>query len=373
MSATFDVAVVGLGAMGSAAAYHLARRGRSVLGLDRFAPPHAHGSSHGRTRIIREAYFEHPAYVPLVQRAYELWSELERATGRELLRITGGLMLGRSDGILVAGARRSAEEHRLPHALLTAAEVRSRFPALAPEDDLAAVFEPRAGVLFPERCIEAHLDQARRHGATLRCDEAATAWRCDGGGVRVTTGDGEYHAAQLLLTAGSWMRALAPGLELPLTVERQVLYWFAPAADAPIFAPARCPIHLWEPSPQRFFYGFPDFGDGVKVALHHGGESADPDHVRRAVRGDEVAAMRALVRRFLPAADGALRSSAVCTYTNTPDGHFWIDRHPDHAHVLIASACSGHGFKFSSAIGEALADLLEERRSRFDLRMFGRR
>jgi sarcosine oxidase len=373
MSGTYDVAVVGLGAMGSAAAFHLARRGRSVLGLDRFAPPHALGSSHGSTRIIREAYFEHPAYVPLVQRAYALWSELERASGRELLRITGGLMLGRSEGVLIGGARRSAEEHRLPHELLTAAEVRARFPALAPDDDMVAVCEPRAGVLFPERCIQAHLDLARKHGATLCFDEPATAWRSEGGGVRVATGQGEYRAAQLLLTAGSWMRAVTPGLELPLTVERQVLYWFAPRADGPSFAPARCPIHLWEPSPRRFFYGFPDFGEGVKVALHHGGDVADPENVRREVGGDEVAAMRDLLRRFLPAADGALRSAAVCTYTNTPDEHFWIDRHPDHASVLIASPCSGHGFKFSSVIGEALADLLMEGRPRFDMTLFGRR
>lgn len=373
MSESFDVAVVGLGAMGSAAAYQLARQGWKVLGLDRFTPPHAFGSSHGQTRIIREAYFEHPAYVPLVQRAYELWAELERASGRDLLLTTGGLMIGRPDGVLVSGARRSAEQHRLRHELLTAAEVVERFPAFRPADDMVAVWEPRAGVLFAEACIDAHLALAKTHGATLRFDEPLANWRCDGDGVRVVTDQGEYRARQLLLTAGSWIRSLVPGLNLPFTIERQVLYWFAPHADPGIFAPSRCPVHLWETAPQDFLYGFPDLGDGVKLAVHHGGENADPDQLRREVSDAEVAAMRERLRRFLPQANGALRSSVVCMYTNTPDEHFWIDRHPEQSRVLIASPCSGHGFKFSSVIGEVLAELLISGQSRFDLSLFRRR
>jgi len=374
MSGPYDVVVVGLGAMGSAAAFHLARQGRKVLGLDRFTPPHSFGSSHGQTRIIREAYFEHPLYVPLVQRAYQLWAELEHASGRDLLRITGGLMIGRPDGVLVGGARRSAEQHRLRHELLTAAELRTRFPALRPADDMVAVWEPRGGILFPEAGVSAHLALAQAHGATLRYDEPLASWRSEGDGVRVVTDKGEYRAGQLLLTAGAWIRTLVPELNLPFTVERQVVYWFAPRADPALFAPARCPVHLWETAPRTFFYGVPDLGDGVKVAGHHAGEAADPDQLRRTVSGAEVAAMRELVRRFLPDADGALRSAAVCMYTNTPDEHFWIDWHPQQAQVLIASACSGHGFKFSSVIGEVLADLLIGGQSRFDLSLFrGRR
>jgi sarcosine oxidase len=195
MSESYDVIVVGLGAMGSAAAFHLARQGSGVLGLDRFTPPHSFGSSHGRTRIIREAYFEHPLYVPLVQRAYQLWADLEREAGRELLRPTGGLMIGRPDGTLVCGASLSAAQHRLTHEVLTATEVRRRFPAFRPADDMIAVWEPRAGVLFPEACVDAHLTLARAHGATLHFGEAVASWWSDGNGVRVVTDQGEYRRA----------------------------------------------------------------------------------------------------------------------------------------------------------------------------------
>ncbi len=197
-----------------------------------------------------------------------------------------------------------------------------------------------------------------------------TSWRTDGDGVRVVTNRSEYGAGQLLLTAGSWIRSLVPELNLPFTVERQAMCWFTPRARPEIFAPARCPIHLWETAPQTYFYGFPDLGDGVKMALHHGGEVCDPDRLRRDVSDDEVAAIRQQAKRFLPDADGALRSAAVCMYTNTPDEHFWIDRHPRHAQVLIASPCSGHGFKFSSVFGEALAEWLIEGRTRFHLSPF---
>lgn len=365
----FDVIIVGLGAMGSAAAAHLAGRGRRVLGLDRFRPPHALGSSHGQTRIIREAYFEHPLYVPLVQRAYQLWAELEAESGRALFRQTGGLMIGRRDGAVVTGALRSAEEHRLGYELLSADEIRRRFPGLRPPGEMVAVWEPRAGILFPERCVEAHLDRARRHGAALQFDEAVSRWEAGPEGVRVVTGRGEYEGGQLLLTAGAWLPQLLHGGSPPLAVERQVQFWFE-AVEPDLFEPARCPIHIWEYDSGRHFYGFPDLGEGVKTAIHHEGETTSPESVRREVGPGDVEAMRAVIRRFLPGADGAVRSSVVCMYTNTPDRHFLIDRHPAHRNVIIASPCSGHGFKFSSAVGEVLADLLTEGRSRLDLGLF---
>ena len=358
--------------MGSAVACQLARRGGRVLGLDRFAPPHALGSSHGQTRIIREAYFEHPAYVPLVRRAYELWAELEGQTGRALFRQTGGLMIGRPDSAVVAGAKRSAKEHSLQHEVLSAAEVRCRFPALQPCDGMIAVWEPRAGILFPEICIEAHLTMARKQGADLRSDEPALSWEDDGGAVRVITSKGAYHAGQLVLTAGSWIQSLLRDLKLPLAVERQVQFWFEPKHPVH-FQPERCPIHIWEHEPGRFFYGFPDLGDGVKVARHHEGAIINPDSINREVGPEEVEAMRAFVRQFLPEADGPLRATVVCMYTNTPDGHFFIDWHPAHPQVLIASPCSGHGFKFSTVIGEVMADLLTAGQSRFDLSLFRNR
>jgi sarcosine oxidase len=370
MASHYDVILVGLGAMGSAAAFHLARNGRRVLGLDRFAPPHQAGSSHGQTRIIREAYFEHPTYVPLVQRAYELWEELERLSGAPLLRPTGGLMMGPPDGVLVSGAKRSADTHRLRHEVLTAAEIRRRFPALTPEDDMSGIWEPRAGVLFPERCIAAHLTLAAQSGAQFRFEEPALRWHASADGVGVITPKSEYVAAHLIISAGSWIESLVPDLKLPFTIERQVQFWFEPANSPALFYPERCPIHLWQFDEQRFFYGFPDVGCGVKVACHHDGEVTMPDRVNRQIAPGELASMRAIVRRFLPLADGPLRSTTVCLYTNTPDQHFWIDRHPQYPQVLLASPCSGHGFKFSSVIGEILCSLVCQGHCAFDLSLF---
>jgi len=376
VSANYDVVIIGLGAMGSAAAYHLARRGQRVLGLDRFSPPHTMGSSHGQTRIIREAYFEHPSYVPIVKRAYVLWDELSLAANAPLILQTGGLMIGTPDSIVFSGAKTSADTHDLPHEILTASDVRQRFPALRPSDDMMAVLEPRAGILFPERCIAAHLSLAARHGANIHCEEPVVRWNAIENGVEVVTTKGTYHAGQMILSAGSWARGLLPGLNAPLTTERQTLFWFEPKSSPRLFYPERLPIHLWEIAGgegRRHFYGFPDLGEGVKMAWHHHGANVSPDFVSREVTPDEVETMRGLLRRHLPQADGRLRSTTVCLYTNTPDEHFWIDRHPAHPQVLIASPCSGHGFKFSAAIGEILSDLAIDGRSQFDLNLFKNR
>lgn len=356
--------------MGSAAAAELARRGLRVIGFDRFVPPHTLGSSHGQTRIIREAYFEHPVYVPMVQRAYALWRELERAHGAPLLRETGGLMVGRPDSELVIGARRSAELHRLPHEVLAAADVRVRFPALDPDDDMIAAWEPRAGVLFVEACVEAQLGRARHNGAELFMSEPVLQWIEQRDHVRVLTARRECRARQLVVAAGAWTAGLLGGLAAPFSIERQVLHWFVPARSAPAFLPERLPIHLWQFDGRRFFYGFPDLGAGVKAGFHHDGEITSADAVQRDVSQTEVAAVREVVRRFAPDADGALRASMVCLYTNTPDEHFLIDRHPRAARVLLASPCSGHGFKFAPVIGEIVADLVEQRAARFDLTLF---
>ncbi len=366
----YDVIVAGLGAMGSAAAYHLAAGGQRVLGLDRFQPPHQFGSSHGLTRIIREAYFEHPLYVPLVQRAYELWADLEKKSGRQLLLQTGGVMIGPPEGPLVRGARRSAEEHRLEHQILSSGELRQRFPIFEPTAQMAGVWEPRAGILFPELAIQTHLELAAQSGAVLQFNEPMLSWEAHPAGVRVSTAKGTYRAKHLLLSAGAWMTGLLPDLHLPLAVERQVLFWFEPRSRFEEFQPQRCPVHIWEYAPHRFFYGFPDLGDGVKAALHHQGAPTQPDAVCREVEPREIEAMRELLRRFLPAAEGRLKSSVVCIYTNTPDEHFILDRHPVHPQVLIASPCSGHGFKFSPVIGEIAAILLNGGNPPFDLALF---
>ncbi|HKX61442.1 MAG TPA: N-methyl-L-tryptophan oxidase [Verrucomicrobiae bacterium] len=375
MPPTYEAIVVGLGAMGSASLFHLARRGQRVLGLDQFAPPHTMGSSHGLTRIIREAYFEHPVYVPLLQRAYELWRELETTSGLSLFQQTGGLMIGAPDSLVVNGALHSARQHGLKHELLSAQDVRTRFPALHPADDMLAVFEPRAGVLFPERCISSHLDGARRLGAEVHFNESVIRWAPAGSGddLTVQTQAGDYSTRRLIVSAGAWVSQLFPELSLPFQIERQLLFWFNPPDNHAFFAPDRCPIHLWQFDGSRFFYGFPETGDGVKVARHHDGCITTPEEVCREISADEVEDMRTVVRRFLPDADGPLRHATVCMYTNTPDGHFWIDRHPEHPQVLIVSPCSGHGFKFSAVIGEMVAKVINDEETGSDLSLFRRR
>lgn len=370
MSPHPDVIVAGLGAMGSQALVECARRGLRAVGFDRFAPPHDQGSSHGRSRIIREAYFEDPIYVPLVQRAYERWAELEAETGTTLLRRTGGLCYGPSDSVLVSGARRSAERHRIAHQELSAEEIRGRFPAFEVSDDWVGVFEPRAGMLAPEAAIGAALDRATRLGATVQANEPVLRWRQEGDGVVVTTERGTYRASHLIITVGMWVQALVEELARPLTVQRNVLYWFAPAYDPGLFTPERFPVFLGEIQPGLIWYGFPDTGDGMKIALHQFGSTTTPEALNRVVHGTEIAPLRLLLKRFLPAANGAFLEAKVCPYTNTPDHHFLIDRHPAADRVIVASPCSGHGFKFASALGEVLVDLVEQKASRFDLTPF---
>ena len=370
MMRSYDVAVIGLGAMGSAAAFHLARRGMSVIGFDRFSPPHSLGSSHGETRIIREAYFEDPRYVPMVQRSAVLWEELERASGTRLFFRTGGLMIGLEDGTLVRGARASAETHRLPCEVLGARALRERYPAFRPREDEVGVWEPRAGVLFPDSCVAAHLESARAAGAELRTDEPVIAWRASGEGFEIETARGRFAAGALVLAAGAWIPSLAHGLALPLEVTRQPIFWFEPKAHPERFDPERFPIYIWEHEPGRYFYGFPAFEGRIKVATHMEGAPADPDSLDREVTEQEVAVLRARLRDYLPDAEGRFHSAAVCMYASTPDGHFAIDRHPDHPRAIVLSACSGHGFKFAPAIGEIAADLVEGRAPATPLELF---
>jgi sarcosine oxidase len=368
-----DVIIAGLGAMGSAGAFHLARRGARVIGFDRFAPPHTLGSSHGKSRIIREAYFEDPCYVPLVHRAFENWTALERLSDTPLLVRTGGLMLGPPDSAVVAGALASAERHDLPHELLSPADIMRRFPAVRPMADMIGVFEPRAGYLVPELAIAAHLEFAARARAELHMNEPVIAWAADGDGVEVTTTQGRYTADRLVLATGAWVNELMP---LPVQIERNVIYWFRPPTPTPQFDVGTHPVIICEYTPGHAWYGFPDSGDGVKVGLHHDHPSAarrvsaDPNALRRDVGDDEIAYMRALVRTFLPRADGELVDAAVCMYTNAPDDHFIIDTHPQYPQVEVVSPCSGHGFKFASAIGELVADRILTGRTTLDLSPF---
>jgi len=362
MPAAHDAIVVGLGAHGSAAAYHLAKRGVNVLGLDRFSRGHTLGSSGGLSRIIRLSYYEHPDYVPLLRRAWQLWRDLEKESGESLLTQTGGVYLGPPDGELVPGALESAQRHRLPHELLDAKALRKRFPTFVIDDGWMGLLEPQAGWLAPERSIETHLRVAEQYGAVLRFDEPAQSWERDGEGVLVRTARGAYRAARLVLTAGAWLADLVPSLAPHLWVERNVLFWFEPRRNVSAFA--KLPVWIMEDvtAPQgvpayRLYYGFPyDKDHGFKLAGLHFGDRVDPNTVEREPRAIDEERVRAFLRRRIPNADGALRLAKVCMYTNSPDTFFIIDRVPD-APVVYASACSGHGFKFASAIGELLADM----------------
>ena len=365
-----DVAVIGLGAMGSAALWQLARRGARVVGVDRWSPPHAEGSTHGRTRIIREAYFEHPLYVPLVQRAYAMWDDLARASGERLFLATGGLMLGPEDGTLVQGALRSAREHGLAYELVDAREVTRRYPALAPPATDVGVIEPRAGLVFPELGVRTMLAAAHEAGATVRTGARVRAWSATPHGVRVTTDGGEFVARRAIIAAGAWMPELVPELAQSLSVMRQMGHWFAPRARAELFRADRLPILLWEHSRDRFFYSLPDVGDGFKASIHYEGRVIDPDEPRDAVTDDETAEVRAILERLMPDGSGKLLDRNTCLYTNTPDGHFAIGAHPAHANVTLVSACSGHGFKFAPAIGELLAERVLDGSARFDMTPF---
>jgi sarcosine oxidase len=343
----FDVIVVGLGGMGSAAAAHASARGRRVLGLEQFQPAHDQGSSHGRSRVIRLAYFEDPAYVPLLRRSYELWRLLEAQTGRELLRITGGLMIGAPASEVVAGSLRSAREHQLDHEMLDAAEIRRRFPPFTPQRGTVALHEREAGVLYPEEAIRAHLDIAVDHGAHVHFDERVEDWQVSASGtIEVRTSRSRYEAGRLILAPGSWAPALFKIAWLPLEVEPQQLHWLHPRGGAAAFSAERFPIYIWDLGDGVQFYGFPADDEGrVKVAFF-----------RSRITGE--AAIREALAPCLPSlAAGQLVESVSCKYTLTPDLHFVIGHHPEHDGVVIASPCSGHGYKFASVVGEILADL----------------
>ena len=342
--------------MGSAAAWQLSRRGLSVLGLDRFRPPHTMGSSHGGSRVIREMAFEHPRYVPMVRRAYDLWAELAEASGRELILPTGALYIGAPDSLLVAGSRRSGVEHGVASEELSAAEVRRRWPQFVPDAGMVGLFEQHAGVLRPEACIESCLAQAAAHGAELRYDERLLSWQAGPAGVRVRTDRARYTADRLVLALGPWMQEELARLGVSVWVERVVQQWFAPL-DAAAMDPSRCPIYLWEDRDGLVFYGFPALDGAVKAAVHHRGEATSADTVRRDVSPEDVARVVTYLKRWMPAAAGQHLRSAVCLYTNTTDGNFIVDRHPEHPAVLLASPCSGIGFKFAPVVGELLADL----------------
>lgn len=355
---SYDVIIVGLGGMGSAAAYHLAGRGVRVLGLEKFTPAHDRGSSHGGSRIIRQSYFEDPAYVPLLLRAYELWEELHQSTGHEVYRLTGGVFVGPPDCLTVAGSERAAQEWSLPHEMLDATELRRRFPTFTPDPGDAALYEAKAGFARPELTVQAHLDLAAREGATLRFGEEVQQWADGPHGVSVTTAAGSYTAGQLVICPGAWAPELLTELGIPITIERQVLYWLEPAGGTAPFEDH--PIFINENARGQQIYGFPAIdgpSGGVKVAFFRKGQVCTPDTIDRTVHPQEIDEMRERATQLLPALTGPAVHTATCMYSNTPDEHFVITRPDAFANVTVACGFSGHGFKFVPVVGEVLADL----------------
>ncbi|MBT2411779.1 N-methyl-L-tryptophan oxidase [Streptomyces sp. ISL-12] len=362
MSPTYDVIVIGLGGMGSSAAHHLSARGARVLGLEKFRPVHNRGSSHGGSRITRQSYFEDPAYVPLLLRAYELYEDLERATGREIAVLCGGVMVGRPDSRPVSGALRSARAWDLPHEMLDASAIRRRFPTLTPGDDEVALYEAKAGLLRPENTVAAQLQLATRQGADLHFDEPVTRWKPYRDGVIVHTAENTYTAGRLVICPGAWAPRLLADIGVDITIERQVMYWFRPTGGVEPYRPERHPVYIWEDAAGVEVYGFPaiDGPDGgAKVAFFRR-ESAPttPETIDRTVRAEEVRAMADQVSGLLPGLPGAFLKAATCMYSTTPDEHFVIAPHPAHpGSVTVACGFSGHGFKFVPVVGEILADL----------------
>jgi sarcosine oxidase len=340
----YDVVVVGLGGIGGHVALRLAERGVSVLGLEAHRPPHSLGSSHGNSRVIREAYFEGVQYVPLVRRAYDLWEELERRAGRPLVHITGAALLGTPDSETLRGVRLAEQVHGVPLTPLT--ERDRRVFRLAGE--MTGLREARGGWIEVEPAIAAVLELAAAEGAELRFDTPVLEIDRDGPACRVRTADGEHAAERVVVAAGAWASSLVPELAGVLEVERQVLAWFDPLPESP-----DC-VWLAEWAPDRYVYGFPPDADGLKMALHHDGTVVTPGGVDRAVGEADIAALRHAVAGLLGPL-GAVRRSATCLYTNTPDRHFALGPLPGDPRIVVASACSGHGFKFLPATGEAVA------------------
>lgn len=369
----FDVIVVGVGAMGSSTCFHLASRGVRVLGLEQFDIPHARGSSHGQSRMIRMAYYEHPDYVPLLRRAYELWDEIEHVSGQKLLHVTGGVYMGPREGEIVGGSLQSARQHGLPHELLDRATVAERYPQFQIPDDWSALFEPRAGFLLPERTVAAYAEAALRRRAELHGHEPVIEWRATDRGVSVRTTRGEYQADHLVFCGGPWSGRLVSELGVPLVVTRQVLGWVWPKNPA-FFELGRLPVWAIE-KPGGIYYGFPMMPDspGFKLADHSFGAPTDPDRVAREVTAEDERTFRPAIQQYIPEAQGPTLAMRVCLYTHSPDHHFIIDRHPEHGRVTVACGFSGHGFKFASVVGEVLADLAMQGRTSLPVEFLGLR
>lgn len=356
----FDAIVIGLGGMGTATCYHLARRGQRVLGLEQFGLAHDRGSSAGTTRIIRKAYFEHPDYIPLLHETYELWSAVERDTACQLMHRVGLLLAGDPMGDVLSGVRRASQQHQLMIESLGPKDLRTRFPAFSFRPQWEGLFERDAGYLLVEDCVRSHAELASRFGATLRFNERLINWTVDDDGVHVTTDSGQYEADRLALCCGAWSPAALHHVTLPLEIRRKVVLWIAP--DTPTYdASNGTPVFGFE-TKDGFFYGFPAIdSDGVKVGDHTGGGIVlDVDSMDRQLQPNDTERIQRFIANHLPTLGDEVIRHNICMYSMTPDEHFVIDHHPESKRVAFAAGFSGHGFKFAPLVGSILADLLLE-------------
>jgi sarcosine oxidase len=367
----YDVAVIGLGAMGSAALCHLARRGKRAIGVERFEPGHARGSSHGESRAIRLGYFEHPSYVPLARRAYENWRELERLTGETVLTVTGVLEIGRPGSIIVQGSLEASRLHGLEHEALDAAEIMRRYPQFALPSDYSAVWQPDGGFLRPELGNALHLGLARNAGAEILAGSRVIAVEPAASCIRIVLEDRVIEAGSAVVAAGPWIGDLVPELRPRLTLTRQVQCWFEPREEQAVRL-GNLPVFIIDDE-DDICYGFPAFsGSGFKAASHHdSGIIGHADEFGQDAGPADEARIRRFVERYLPAAAGPLKQMRTCLYTKTPDEDFVIDLLPSEPRIAVASPCSGHGYKFASVIGEVLADLATNGGTQIEVRRFG--
>jgi sarcosine oxidase len=368
--AGFDVAVIGLGAMGSAALFHLARRGKKVVGIEQFTPGHDRGSSHGESRAIRLGYSEHPSYVPLVRRAFENWRELERLTGETILTTTGILEAGKPGSLMVAGSLEACRQHHLTFKLLDASEVSRRIPAIQLPDGYSATWQPEGGYLRPDIANAGHLRLAQQAGAELLANTRVLAIEPTGSSVRIVTAERTIEAGSVIVSAGAWIGDLVPELKPRLSVNRMVLCWYEPKQPE-LFGPGMLPVFALD-GEDDLVYGFPDFlGMGFKCASHYdSGRLAHADLAQQDAGPADEARTRRFLERYVPAGAGQLRAMKTCMYTMTPDEDFIIDLSPADPRIVVASPCSGHGYKFASVIGEILADLSTEQATRHDIGRF---
>jgi sarcosine oxidase len=367
----YDAIVLGVGGMGSATLYHLARRGHRVLGIEQFSLGHEFGSSHGVTRIIRLAYAEHPSYVPLLRRSYQLWREMEQTAAERLLFITGGLDIGAPESEMVVGSLRSCIEHEIPHQTLDAAEMSRRFPGYRLPSGMVGVYQSDGGFVLPERSIVTHIMAAQSLGAEVHGCERVQSWREAGAGVEVQTDRDVYQASRLIITAGPWAAQAVPALRTLAVPERQVMIWAQPLRPE-LFAADVFPIFNMA-APEGRYYGFPVYSvPGFKMGkFHHRSEQVDPDHMNRDCDREDEAVLREGIARYFPDANGPTLAMKTCLFTNSPDEHFILDLLPGVPQVSIAAGFSGHGFKFATVIGEIMADFaLEGGSPRHDLSLF---